>query len=50
MRDPNSEGIQSTIILNGEEEYQMTVGYAARTMCFHYLFPAEDTAEWSLDQ
>ena len=45
MRDPNSEGIQFTIILNGAEAYQMTVGYAARTMCFHYLFPAEDAAE-----
>jgi hypothetical protein len=48
MRDPNSEGIEQAGYINyvgGEMTYTTNVGMAARTMCFHYLFPAEDAAE-----
>ena len=48
MRDPNSEGIEQAGYINyvgGEMTYTTNVGMAARTMCFHYLFPAEDGAE-----
>lgn len=48
MRDPNSEGIEQAGYINyvgGETTYTTNVGMAARTMCFHYLFPAEDAAE-----
>ena len=51
MCDPNSEGTTRTnIAVTPDGTFQGTVeetdiGYAAQTMCFHYLFPAEDTAE-----
>ena len=45
MRDPNSEGEITTAIVSGELVEMTNIGMAARTMCFHYLFPAEDAAE-----
>lgn len=52
MCDPASEGMTTTgITLDGNFGFVSTgtsyrnVGLAAKTMCFHYLFPAEDAAE-----
>ena len=52
MRDLNSEGAETQLHgaspeleYKGEQAMITIVGFAARTMCFHYLFPAEDAAE-----
>lgn len=47
MRDPNSEGIASSNVAMGPDgsyqgvEENVDVGYASKSMCFHYLFPEE---------
>lgn len=41
MRSPYSMGASQTAFLGGAEIYTINVGMAARTMCFHYLFPEE---------
>ena len=51
MRDPGSEGTPGqTVELNLGGAYQgmgenVSIGFASKQMCFHYLFPAEDAAE-----
>lgn len=51
MCDPNSQGTTLALVEAGTDgSYQGTteninIGYASTSMCFHYLFPAEDAAE-----
>ena len=45
MRDPDSEGIEMTCVIDGAIGYTIGVGDSVLKMCFHYLFPNVDAAE-----